>query len=148
MRTMDRKGGAVLALCAVLSWAACGKKGEAPATAQGTAAAVPAGDRAAAFRAKVAEVDAYMTAHDLRNTRPEELVATLEEFRKDFEALAAEAAGDDDVAARSALAAEGMALYAQSLRAPPRSREAEDLAADARVKWTAAKESAAGGPGT
>jgi hypothetical protein len=148
LRTTDKKAGAVLALCAVLSWTACGKKAEAPATAEGTAVAAPAGDRAAAFQAKVAEVDAYMTAHDLRNTTRQELVATLEEFQKDFEALAAEAAGDEEVAARSARAAEGMALYVRSLHAPPQSREAEDLAADARVKWTAAKESAAGGPGT
>ena len=105
--------------------AGCGKKAEEPATAEETGAvaesAVPGAppeDLNEAFRAKVAEADAYMAAHDVKNTKREEIANTLEGFQKDFEDLQAKAAGDDELSARCALAAEGMALYVKSLRMP------------------------------
>jgi hypothetical protein len=145
----------VVFLGVMLCAAGCGKKAEEPATAEETGAGAesaalegPSEDFNAAFRAKVAEADAYMTAHDVKNTPREQIAVALEGFRKDFEDLQAKAAGDDELSARCALAAEGMALYVKSLRVPPDDLEAVQLAIDAEVKWTRAKEGAAEEPQT
>jgi hypothetical protein len=135
--------------------AGCGKKAEEPATAEETgavaASAAPGAlpeDLTEAFQAKVAEADAYMTAHDVKNTPREEIAVTLEGFQRDFDDLQAKAAGDDELSARCALAAEGMSLYVKSLRMPADDLEQMQVAIDAEVKWTQAKEAAAGEPQT
>jgi hypothetical protein len=135
--------------------AGCGKKAEEPATAEETGAvaesAAPGAlpeDLTEAFQAKVAEADAYMTAHDVKNTPREEIAVTLEGFQRDFDDLRAKAAGDDELSARCALAAEGMSLYVKSLRMPADDLEQMQVAIDAEVKWTQAKEAAAGEPQT
>jgi hypothetical protein len=135
--------------------AGCGKKAEEPATAEETgavaASAAPGAlpeDLTEAFQAKVAEADAYMTAHDVKNTPREEIAVTLEGFQRDFDDLQAKAAGDDELSARCALAAEGMSLYVKSLRMPADDLEQMQVAIDAEVKWTQAKEAAAGEPHT
>jgi hypothetical protein len=144
--------------CLVVCWgvifwvAGCGKKAEEPATAEETAAAEtaapesPPEDFNAAFEAKVAEADGYMTAHDVKNTRRKEIADTLEGFQRDFEDLAAKAAGEPELSARCALAAEGMALYVKSLRMPQDDLEQMQVAIDAEVKWTQAKEGPASLP--
>jgi hypothetical protein len=142
-----------LALLAVLVLAACGKKAEEPAAGEETAAeaGVPAAspeDLQGTFRTKVAEVDEYMKAHDVTNTAAEELAAKLEGFQSDFEELAAKAGGDDESAAQFNLAAEAMALYVKSLRAPPGDLSSLELAIDAEAKWTEAKEAASIEPKT
>jgi hypothetical protein len=133
--------------------AGCGKKAEEPATAGETGAAAESAALETspegfgeAFQAKVAEADAYMTAHDVKNTPREKIAVTLEGFQRDFEDLGAKAAGDDELSARCALAAEGMALYVKSLRTPPDDLETVQLAIDAEVKWTQAKEGSAEEP--
>jgi hypothetical protein len=143
----------ILFLVACFALAGCGKKAEEPGTAKeaGTAAAsaapgAPAGNAAEAFAAKVAEVDAYMSAHDVKNTPAKDIAATLETFQQDFTALAARAGGDEELAGRCALAAEAMGLYVQSLRAPADDLGSLQLAIDAEVKWTRAKGTAPGGP--
>lgn len=145
----------VLFLGVILYAAGCGKKAEEPATAEETAAVgetaalgAPPEDLGAAFQAKVAEADAYMTAHDVKNTPREEIAVALEGFQRDFEDLAAKAAGNDELSARCALAAEGMSLYVKSLRMPPDDLEQMQVAIDAEVKWTQAKEGAAEEPQT
>jgi hypothetical protein len=139
----------VLAVAAA-AWivvAGCGKKAEeaetvgtaeTPAEAEGTAE-VPE-DFGAAFEAKVAEVDEYMKAHNVENTPADEIAATLDGFKAEFEALAEKAAADEALAARCGLAAESMGLYADSLRDDPL------LSIDAEVKWNQVKEGLAGGP--
>jgi hypothetical protein len=139
-----------LALLAVLIWWACGKKAEGPATAEETAAevgvpATPPENLRGALTAKVAEVDQYMKGHHVKNTKPAEIAAQLESYRKDFEELAARA-GEDDLAAQFNLAAEAMGLYVQSLRAPKEDMSSRALAIEAEAKWTEVRKSAAGEP--
>jgi len=143
----------VVFLFAVFYAAGCGKKAEETATAGETGAGAESAalegspeDFNEAFQAKVAEADAYMTAHDVKNTPREEIAVALEGFRKDFEDLQAKAAGDDELSARCALAAEGMSLYVKSLRMPPDDLEQMQVAIDAEVKWTQAKAGAAEEP--
>ena len=155
MNTLYKSTGLMLFLFVVFSVAGCARKAEEPATADETGAVAESAapgvlseDLNEVFGAKVAEVDAYMTAHDVKNTPRKEIAATLETFRTDFEDLGTEAAGDDELSARCALAAQGMALYVKSLRVPPDDLNAVQLAIDAEVKWTQAKEGAAGEPRT
>ena len=154
MNTLYKSTGLVLFLFVVSSLAGCARKAEEPATAEETGAVAESAtpevlpeDLNEVFDAKVAEVDAYMTAHDVKNTPREEIAATLETFQTDFEGLHAETA-DDELSARCALAAQGMALYVKSLRVPPDDLDSVQLAIDAEVKWTQAKEGAAGEPQT
>ncbi len=140
--------GLILALLVVLVLAACGKKAEEPATAEETAAeagvpAEPSEDLHGTFRAKVAEVDEYMKTHDVTNTAAEDIAAKLEGFRGDFEELTAKASGDEESAAQFNLAAEAMALYVKSLRAPPGDMSSLELAIDAEAKWTEVRGAAA-----
>lgn len=140
----------ILLAVAVAAWvaaAACGKKAEAPETAEtaetpavaeGTAE-VPE-DYGAAFEAKVAEVDAYMKAHNVENTPEKDIASALDGFKAEFEALAEKAAADEALAAKCLLAAESMKLYANSLRGDPL------LSIDAEVKWAQVKEGLGGGP--
>ena len=155
MKTLYKLVCPVLFLSIIFFAAGCGKKAEEPATAEETGAVAESAapevtpeDVNEAFEAKVAEADAYMTAHDVKNTPREEIAATLEGFQRDFEDLQAKAAGDDELSARCALAAEGMSLYVKSLRMPPDDLEQMQVAIDAEVKWTQAKEGAAGEPQT
>lgn len=153
MKKFYRLTGLSLVLPVVLVLAACGKKAEEPATAEETAAeagvpAAPPEDLQGTFRAKVAEVDEYMKAHDVTNTAAEELAAKLEGFQNDFEGLAAKAGDDEESAAPFNLAAEAMALYVKSLRAPADDLSSLELAIDAEAKWTEAKKAASIEPKT
>ncbi len=147
MKGFLKSNAMVLIWCAVAVLAGCAKKAEGPATAAETAAgagapAAPTEDLRGAFEAKVAEVDAYMKAHDVKNTAAEELAAKLGGFQKDFDGLAAKAVDDPESAARFKLAAEAMALYVKSLRAPAGDMSSLELAIDAEAKWTEAKKAA------
>ncbi len=104
------------------------------------------GKEEAAFDAKVAEVEAYMKNHDLRNTSPDEMKRALAGFEKDFTGLGAAAGTDAALAARCRLAAESMSLYVASLRTPPSDPETMRLALDAQAKWERAKGKGGGGP--
>ncbi len=153
MNKFQKLKGPVLFSIAVFLWAGCGKKAEEPAPAEeagmpseAAETAAPTEDFRAAFDAKVAEVDAYRLSHDVTNTAHEKLAAKHEEFRKDFEDLAARLSDDEDLARRCRLAAEAMALHVESLRTPPGDLSSLDLAIDAEAKWDAAKRSGAGGP--
>ena len=153
MKNFNRSTGLVFVLLTVLVLAACGKKAEEPATAEETAAEValpetPAEDVRGMLEAKVAEVDAYMKEHDVTNTDAGELAGTLEGFQADFEELAAKAGDDEELAAHSNLAAEAMALYVKSLRAPAGDLSSLELAIDAEAKWLEAKEAASIEPKT
>jgi hypothetical protein len=147
-----RSSAIVLIWCAVVVLAACAKKAGEPATAEetaATAAAAPATvseDLRSSFRAKVAEVDEYMKAHDVKNTPVKQLTAKLTGFRKDFDDLAAMAGDDEELAAQFDLAAEAMGLYAESLRAPAGDMSSLELALDAEAKWVGAKKAAPGEP--
>lgn len=138
----------VLIPYAVIFLAACGKKGEGPATAEETVGEAGAAGEVlrGSFGAKVAEVDEYMRAHDLTNTAAGELAAKLEGFQRDFEELANEAGDDEELAARFNLAAEAMALYVESLRASAGDMSSLELAIDAEAKWTEAKKAAPAEP--
>jgi hypothetical protein len=153
LKNFYRSTGLVFMLVAVLVFAACGKKAEEPATAEETAAEVavpetPAEDLRGMFEAKVADVDAYMKEHDVTNTAAEKLAGTLAGFQADFEELAARAGDDEELAAHSNLAAEAMALYVKSLRAPAGDLSSLELAIDAEAKWLEAKEAASVEPKT
>ncbi|HUV87874.1 MAG TPA: hypothetical protein VMX79_12275 [bacterium] len=153
MKNFYGSTGLILTLLAVLVLAACGKKAEEPATAEETAAeaevpAAPAEDLRGTFEAKAAEVDVYMKEHDVTNTAAEKLAGTLEGFQKDFEELAAKAGDDEELASQFDLAAEAMALYVKSLRAPPGELSSLELAIDAEAKWLEAKEAASVEPKT
>ena len=124
--------------------AGCRRGGEKPGPATGGPA--PGGEAAAAFDAKVAEVDQYMKTHELKNTSREDMVAELGAFERDFRALGAGARGDGGLADRCTLAADSMALYVQSLDTPPENPEAMSLALDAQAKWEQAKGPASAPP--
>ncbi len=141
-----------LAAIAVLAWTACGKKAEEAATGEGTAAeagapAVPSENLRGALGAKVAEVDQYMKAHDVTNTKAEEIATQLEGYQKEFEELAGRA-GDEELAAQFDAAAAAMGLYVKSLRAPAGDMSSLELAIEAEAKWTEVKAAAAAEPGT
>jgi hypothetical protein len=155
LKLFNRSTGLVLVLLAVLVFAACGKKAEEPATAEaGETAAeapppeTPAEDFRGMFEAKIAEVDAYRKDHDVTNTDAKEVAAKLQGFQGDFEELAAKAAGDEELAAQSTMAAEAMALFVKSLLVPPGDLSSLELAIEAEAKWTEVKEAAAVEPKT
>ena len=147
--------GLIFVLAVALLPAACAKKTEeAPTaeTAETSAEAPPvetaSEDLGAVFTAKVAEVDAYMKKHDMTNTDAADLTGKLDGFRGEFEELAAKAAGDEKLAANFSLAAEAMALYVKSLKAPPGDLESLDTAIQAEAKWLEAKKAAGVEPAT
>ena len=147
--------GLILVLSVALILAACGKKTEeAPTveTAETVAEAPPvetaSEDLGAVFKAKVAEVDAYMREHDMTNTDADELTGKLDGFRGEFEELAGKAGADEELAANFKLAADAMALYVKSLKAPPGDLESLDTAIQAEAKWLEAKKAAGVEPAT